>query len=143
MTNAIDRLIQQLWLPVMFLMAITGMGQMPIFKRYYVADIPGLAWLGEPYTVHWVHYAGAALLMFLVVWFSIRWLVEQPPLGKAALVRIVIFLMLILTGYARVLKNLSDVHFSPIATMLVDWSHLSFAILLGLVAVWRWGFSRK
>ena len=143
MTNAVDRLMQQLWLPVMFLMAITGMGQMPIFKRYYVADIPGLIWLGEPYTVHWVHYAGAALLMFLVVWFSIRWLVEQPSLGKAALVRIVIFLMLILTGYARVLKNLPDVHFSPIATMLVDWSHLSFAILLGLVAVWRWGFSRK
>ena len=28
-----------------FFLALSGFGQMPIFKRYYIADIPGLGWL--------------------------------------------------------------------------------------------------
>ncbi len=33
----------------LFFSALTGFAQMPIFKRYYVADLPGLGWLAEYY----------------------------------------------------------------------------------------------
>lgn len=132
MTN----LIRKLWVPVMTLMAITGMGQMPIFKRYYVADIPGLAWLGEPFTVHWVHYAGAAVLMFMVAVITIQWFADREPLTTSGTLRITLLALLICTGYIRVVKNLPDIHFSPTFTMLIDWTHLLFAMLLGVAALW-------
>ena len=139
MTNSIRRL----WVPLMALMAITGMGQMPIFKRYYIADLPGLAWLGQPFTVHWVHYIGAAVLMFIISWFVTLWIAKQPKLTTAGIFRIVLLALLIVTGYIRVMKNLPDVHFSPMITMLIDWSHLLFAMLLGIAAIWCVRTGRK
>ena len=82
MSSTINTYIRRLWLPTIVLMAITGMGQMPIFKRYYVADIPGLAWLGEPFTVHWVHYGGAALLMFMMAWYIVTWLAQRNTINQ-------------------------------------------------------------
>lgn len=117
-------------------MAITGMGQMPIFKRYYIADIPGLAWLGQPFTVHWVHYICAAILMFLIAYFATLWFTKQRKLTVSGKIRTIFITLLIATGYVRVMKNLPDVHFSPTFTMLIDWTHLLFAILLGMVALW-------
>ncbi|MFA9393281.1 MAG: hypothetical protein ACERJ1_00990 [Halodesulfovibrio sp.] len=139
MTN----IIRRLWVPLMALMAITGMGQMPIFKRYYIADIPGLAWLGQPFTVHWVHYIGAAVLMFIIAWFVTLWIAKQPKLTTSGILRIVLLALLVVTGYVRVMKNLPDVHFSPMITMLIDWSHLLFAMLLGIAAVWCVRTGRK
>ncbi|MEZ6852545.1 hypothetical protein [Halodesulfovibrio aestuarii] len=139
MTN----ILRKLWVPVMTLMAITGMGQMPIFKRYYIADIPGLAWLGQPFTVHWVHYIGAAVLMFMIAWFTTLWLAKQRKLTASGKLRIMLLALLIITGYVRVIKNLPDVHFSPTSTMLIDWTHLLFAILLGVAAIWSAQTGRK
>lgn len=132
MTN----LLLRLWTPVLVLLGITGMGQMPIFKRYYVADIPGLGWLGEPYIVHWIHYAAAALFIFLAAWFITIWITERGKVTSTGWIRITLLALLIVTGYVRVIKNLPDVHFSPPVIMLIDWTHLFFAFLFGVVALW-------
>ncbi|SIN90086.1 hypothetical protein [Halodesulfovibrio marinisediminis] len=137
------KIILKLWMPVMAFMAITGMGQMPIFKRYYVADIPGLAWLGEPFTVHWAHYIGAAALMFIIAWLVTLWFAKQPKLTGSGKIRIVLLGLIIGTGYVRVIKNLPDIHFSPTVTMLIDWTHLLFAMLLGIAALWSARTGRK
>ena len=51
------------YIMLVFMMALTGFGQMPIFKRYYIADIPGLGWLAAYWVTHYIHYLGAALLL--------------------------------------------------------------------------------
>ena len=144
-----SRWISRVWLGIMLLMTVTGMGQMPIFKRYYIADIPGLGWLADPYTVHWVHYAGAIALVGLGAWLAIMHLAEsfgylpaQPMqmrqaagLTTSGKVRVALLVLIIITGYMRVAKNLPDFHWSAAMTVFIDWSHLGFAMLLGVVAV--------
>jgi hypothetical protein len=174
-----SRWIARVWLGIMLLMTVTGMGQMPIFKRYYIADIPGLGWLADPYTVHWVHYAGAIALVGLGAWLAIMhlagrfgYLPAQPMqmrqsgvsgqfgdvghsgqssqtgysghsgqasqtagLTTSGKVRIALLVLIIITGYMRVAKNLPDFHWSAAMTVFIDWSHLGFAMLLGIVAV--------
>lgn len=127
----------------MTLMAVTGMGQMPIFKRYYIADIPGLAWLADPFAVHWVHYIGATLLMLMLGWIVTTWIAKRPPLSTSGLIRATLLLLLVITGYLRVMKNLPDLYWSPLATMLIDWVHMLFAILLGIAALWSSVTGRK
>ncbi|WBF69039.1 hypothetical protein LN040_08085 [Desulfovibrio subterraneus] len=162
-----SRRIARVWFGIMLLMTVTGMGQMPIFKRYYIADIPGLGWLADPYTVHWVHYAGAIALVGLGAWLAIMhlagrfgYLPAQPMqmrqsgvsgqfgdvghsgqasqtagLTTSGKVRIALLVLIIITGYMRVAKNLPDFHWSAAMTVFIDWSHLGFAMLLGIVAV--------
>ncbi len=139
----------RVWFGIMLLMTVTGMGQMPIFKRYYIADIPGLGWLADPYTVHWVHYAGAIALVGLGAWLAIMhlagrfgYLPAQPMqmrqaagLTTSGKVRVALLVLIIITGYMRVAKNLPDFHWSAAMTVFIDWSHLGFAMLLGIVAV--------
>lgn len=112
------------------LLAVTGVAQMPIFKRYYIADIPGLGWTADFILTHRLHYVGAALLLF--------WLTRRLLLSGAASMgtgRLVMLAALILTGAVRMLKNLPDVSFSPLSTMLIDWTHLGAAMALGLTAL--------
>ena len=144
-----SRRIARVWFGIMLLMTVTGMGQMPIFKRYYIADIPGLGWLADPYTVHWVHYAGAIALVGLGAWLAIMhlagrfgYLPAQPMqmrqaagLTTSGKVRVALLVLIIITGYMRVAKNLPDFHWSAAMTVFIDWSHLGFAMLLGIVAV--------
>ena len=59
-----------------FLLIFSGMGQMPLYKRYMVDQLPGLAWTSN-YTVTLVmHYLAAIALIFTgfyhVVYFAIR-----------------------------------------------------------------------
>ena len=38
-------IVRYFYLMTVFFLTLTGFGNMPIFKRYYIADIPGLGWL--------------------------------------------------------------------------------------------------
>ena len=37
-----QRILRWLYVLTLIVMGFTGFGQMPIFKRYYIADIPGI-----------------------------------------------------------------------------------------------------
>ncbi len=47
----------------LFFITLSGFGQMPIFKRYYIADTPGLGWLAQFYVTHIIHYISATVLI--------------------------------------------------------------------------------
>ncbi|MDJ0667751.1 MAG: hypothetical protein QNJ61_10750, partial [Desulfobacterales bacterium] len=55
--------MRAIYLTLLVFMGLSGFGQMPIFKRYYIADLPGLGWLAQFYTTHYIHYLGAILLL--------------------------------------------------------------------------------
>lgn len=120
------------------LLAVSGLAQMPIFKRYYVADIPGLGWLADFYFTHKMHYVLAALLLallaqVLVLWFT-RWrhVLRMTPGG---VVRAGLLAGIVLTGIMRMVKNQPGMSFSPELTMVVDWTHLGLVLLLGMVSL--------
>jgi formate dehydrogenase subunit gamma len=42
----------------------TGLGCLPLFKRYYITEIPGFAWTADFYTVTKIHYLFAIFFTF-------------------------------------------------------------------------------
>lgn len=140
MIAPVTRRVSWTYLLLVATLALTGMAQMPIAKRYHIADVPGLAWLGDFYLTHKLHYLAAVGLLFLTSYLVTRWFMEWrqdwelTPLGWA---RAVVLLALVGTGGVRVLKNLPDVSFTPTPTMLMDWTHLGLAFVLGGLALAR------
>jgi len=126
------RWLKLAYLFLLYLMGLTGFAQMPIFKRYYIADLPGLGWLAQFYTTHTLHYIGAILLLALVVYAGtvyVSVLRKRYHLTWSTDVRIVLLAAIVITGIFRVLKNLPDVVFSPGFTMFIDISHLGFMMV--------------
>ena len=119
-------------------LALTGMAQMPIFKRYYIADIPGLGWLAAYFTTHKIHLIAAALLGLLVGYLCYLYLAQgrrHIRLSALGWTRVALLALVFITGFLRMLKNLPDIWYDPTTTMLIDWSHLGFAMLLGVSAL--------
>lgn len=46
-----------------FLLIFSGIGQMPMYKRYMVADLPGMAWTADYSITLLLHYVGAIGLL--------------------------------------------------------------------------------
>ena len=137
-TRVISRPLRWIYLTTTFFLVLTGFGQMPIFKRYYIADIPGLGWLANFYATHYIHYIGAIVLFgFFVYAAVIYWglMRRRFQLTGAAYIRIAILALITITGIFRVLKNLPDVVFSPLFTIVIDISHLAFMMFLMIFGI--------
>ncbi|MCP4348359.1 MAG: FeS-binding protein [Desulfobacterales bacterium] len=124
--------IRRIYIFILFMMSLTGFGQMPIFKRYYIADIPGLGWLAEFYVTHYIHYIGAVLLFAIFAYCTAAYFLvvrHTFTLTRSAYVRIILLSAITVTGIFRVLKNLPNIVFSPNFTMFTDISHLVFMMI--------------
>ena len=116
-------------------LALTGMGQMPIFSRYYIADIPGLGWLGHYQTTAALHLALGAALVFLLTSYAASWLAagaSRPGLTTAGKWRVGLYSAIALTGVVRVMQNGSWAMVGPMQVRYLDWLHLGLA--MGLLA---------
>lgn len=112
---------------LLFLCALTGFGQMPIYKRYYLADIPGFGWLADFYITRYVHYLGATLLLTLLAFALVDYLVNRQgvgPLSWSALVRAFFLVVIVLSGLFFVAKNLSGAYYPPTAIIIGNLIHL-------------------
>lgn len=45
----------------------TGLGCLPLYKRYYITELPGFAWTGDFYNVTVVHYIASIVFLSAVV----------------------------------------------------------------------------
>ena len=142
--------LKKVYILTLIVLAFTGFGQMPIFKRYYIADIPGLGWSADFYMTHYIHYLGSALFLGLIAYFITDYFFSERRSFKLSLsswVRILLIAAIVITGIFRVFKNLPDVVFSPAFTVFIDIAHLGFAMLflfstLGFLIAGR-GWVRK
>jgi len=124
-----QRILRWLYVLTLIVMGFTGFGQMPIFKRYYIADIPGMAWAAKFYLTHYIHYLGAIFLLALITYAIIDYVFSGRKnfnLTASAYLRIAFLGGIVVTGIFRVLKNLPDVVFPPRFTLFIDISHLGF-----------------
>ncbi|MDQ7032086.1 MAG: hypothetical protein Q9M37_05145 [Desulfonauticus sp.] len=127
------------------LLMLTGFAQMPIFKRYYIADLPGLGWTADFYFNHRFHYVLATILI-LMIFFQIGRVIASGSLRYVTWfgwIKVVLWAGIIITGILRVLKNFPDFYFNPKMVMYIDWLHLAFPFILGLVALWGKFFKKK
>ena len=51
-----------------FVLLFSGFGQMPVYKRYMVTDMPGLTWTADYFITLKMHYIAALVLTFAGVW---------------------------------------------------------------------------
>jgi len=144
--------VRRLYAALFIVMTFTGMGQMPIFKRYYISDIPGMGWSADFYLTHTIHYLGAVLLLGLFAYLAADYLLSvrrRYRLSAAGMIRVLLLAGIVVTGIFRVLKNLPDVTFSPGFTLFIDIAHLGFmmvfllAVLVFAIAKRRWVEERK
>lgn len=117
-----------------FALAFTGFAQMPIFSRYYLADVPGFAWTADYYFNHVAHYILAIVLLAILGWRLPRILRRQSWSAMDVTVGLC-WIGIVLTGIVRVMKNQPESYFSPTLVMWVDWGHLIFVVLLAPLAL--------
>ena len=136
--NSKRKSLKRLYIMIFIVMAFTGFGQMPIFKRYYISDIPGMGWAAKFYLTHYIHYLGAIFLLALIAYAITTYFLADKKkfrLTGAAYVRIALLGAIVVTGIFRVLKNLPDIVFSPGFTLFIDISHLGFMMFYLMAAL--------
>lgn len=118
---------------------LSGLAQMPLFKRYYIADIPGLAWTADYHFNHILHYVAAAVLLFIAVRWGVTYLTKRKKQLKLTMngkIRVSLFLIIIMSGFFRAVKNLPEFYFSPVTTTAIIWIHLAAGTILGIFALY-------
>ncbi|BDQ33348.1 4Fe-4S ferredoxin [Pseudodesulfovibrio portus] len=133
-----SRWISRLFILLVGSLAFTGLLQMPLARRYYLTDLPGMAWTGDFYFVHRLHYVLAALFLLLLGLVAANWFLAWR--GKLALTglgmaRAVVIAGLVVSGAFRVYRNLPDVTLHPTAVLAIDWVHLTLVFVLGILAL--------
>ena len=131
---------------ILFMMALTGFGQMPIYKRYYLADIPGLGWLANFWTTRYVHYLGAILLLALLAYIIFNHLAANHRIRKITIngyLRGVFLTGIVFTGILFVIKNFPSYLFSPQFIIGLNLSHLGFVMAFLLINLYCLIFRKK
>jgi heme A synthase len=117
----------------LFFITLSGFGQMPIFKRYYIADIPGLGWLDQFYVTHIIHYIAAVILIALAVYLLFDFFLKgsgSKKITRSGVFKAGLLIGLMATGGAMVFKNLPNVYFNHSAIIALDLVHLSLCMML-------------
>ena len=132
-----NKAVRYIYLITVFFLTITGFGQMPIFKRYYIADIPGLGWLGQFYVTHYIHYLAAILILALVAYMIIDYLIlqkKQIRLTVSGYVRGAILVGILASGVFLVIRNLTASRFEPGFIIFMDLAHLGLVMTFLMAA---------
>ena len=145
-TNSDNRSMRVMYLLTVFFLALTGFGQMPIYKRYYLSDIPGLGWLANFWTTRYVHYAAAALLLAIVAYMIVQYVAldrRQRKLSWSGYLKGALLLGIVLTGILFVIKNFPVFVFSHNFIIALNLSHLGFVMAFLLVNLYCLVFKKQ
>jgi hypothetical protein len=130
--------IRKIFAMTLFLSALTGFAQMPIFKRYYIADIPGLGWLAEFYVTYTLHYISAIAFIAIISYLIAHYIL----LGRHSLrvtiygyARAIMLALILTTGILLVFRNLPGYRYTPEFVVALDFSHLGLVVLFLVVTL--------
>ena len=119
-------------------LGFTGVLQMPLAMRYALTEVPGMAWTGDFFLVHRLHYVFGAVLLFVAAVAAVNWWLgwrERLVLSRSGLARAAIVAGLLVSGGLRVYRNLPGVTLPPEAILVIEWTHLLLAMALGVAAL--------
>ena len=130
--------VRWIYLTTTFFLVLTGFGQMPIFKRYYIADIPGLGWLAEFFVTHYIHYLGAIVLLALIAYLAADYLIlrrNSRRMTASGYIRIALLAGILASGGLLVIRNLAGIHFMPGFIIFLDVTHLALVMVFLFVSL--------
>lgn len=117
----------------------TGFGNMPLWGRYYVADVPGLGWSGDFFVNVNVHILAGGLLLAIGAYVVTTFLVMRGShsggLTRSGRIRVFLLALALTTGILMVIKNLPGVHFPMAILMIFNFSHMAAAMLFMVAAL--------
>ena len=123
--------VRWFYMITIFFLALSGFGQMPIYKRYYMSDIPGFGWLADFFITRYVHYLGAIVLLALLSYFLFDYIFlrrKNISLTPNGYLRISLLIGIITTGIMFVIKNFPVHYFSPEFIIFLNLCHLGFVM---------------
>jgi len=126
------------YLITILFLSLSGFGQMPIFKRYYIADIPGLGWLAEFFVTHYIHYLAAILFLAFTAYMIIDYLLSQRKsrrMTASGYVRSALLAGILASGVFLVIRNLAGSHLSSDFIIFLDLCHLGLVIAFLFVSL--------
>jgi hypothetical protein len=139
-------IMRYLYLITLFFLVLTGFGQMPVFKRYYIADIPGLGWLGQFFVTHYMHYLFAILLLGITAFIITGYFFTNRKKIKITLsgyTRGAVLFGLVITGSLLVIRNLAGSNFPPGLIIFLDLSHLGLVMIFLMAGLYCLIFKKK
>jgi hypothetical protein len=128
-----SRWVAYLYTPTLLIMALTGFGQMPLYSRYYLSDLPGLGWLGDFYLTRNIHYIGGILLLALISYLAFDFLLDRKRrtrLKKNGWLRGFFLGGIVISGAFIVVKNFPYVVFSDGFIIGLNLLHLGTVMAL-------------
>jgi hypothetical protein len=138
-TRVISLPVRWIYLTTTFFLVLTGFGQMPIFKRYYIADIPGLGWLAEFFVTHYIHYLGAIVFLALAAYMITDHLIlkrNSRRMTTSGYVRIAVLTGILVSGALLVIRNLTGTNLTPGFIIFLDISHLGLVMVFLFVSLY-------
>ena len=134
------------YLITVIFLVLSGFGQMPIFKRYYIADIPGLGWLAEFFITHYIHYLAATLFLALTAYTIIDYLLatrKSRQMTTTGYLRGALLAGILVSGIFLVVRNLAGSNFSPEFIIFMDLFHLGLAMVFLFVSLYCLVFRKQ
>jgi len=136
--SPVSVIIKYVYIAVLTVMFISGFGQMPIFKRYYIADIPGMAWTADFFITSDLHNFGAVILIILFAFVLVEYFLilrKSYRLTAAGYVRTLLLGLLIVSGLLLFVSNMRGVYFGQTTLIVLDLIHVTstFALLTALL----------
>jgi len=128
-----------IYLTTTFFLVLSGFGQMPIFKRYYIADIPGLGWLAKFFVTHYIHYLGAIVFLALTAFMIADYLISKRNsrhVTASGYVRIALLTGILISGAMLVIRNLTGTNFAPEFIIFLDLIHLGLVMVFLFVSLY-------
>jgi hypothetical protein len=115
----------------MLVAIFSGLGNMPMYGRYYVADIPGFGWSGNFFVNINLHYLSGAVLLGLASYLTIIYMQRSSQtvrLSTTGAIRVVLIGLALVSGVLAALKNLPAVNLPMAGLMAVAFIHLGTAM---------------
>ncbi|MBI5522393.1 MAG: hypothetical protein HY910_07175 [Desulfarculus sp.] len=112
------------------LLVFSGMAQLPMMKRYYLADLPGMAWSEDFFITSNLHYLAGALLLALMAWrlgLKARQAGGWWSWGPRGAWGWTLLAVLMVTGAGKVARN-AGVYLPPDLFMALGLIHLGAAM---------------
>ena len=145
-TEAISSPGRWIYLLTIFFLTLSGFGQMPIFKRSYIADIPGLGWLAEFFITHYIHYLAAILFLAFTAYMVIDYFLSKRKFKRmtaSGFVRSVLLAGILASGVFLVLRNLTGSNFSSGFIIFLNLCHLGLVIAFLFVSLYCLGYKKQ
>ena len=119
---------------------------MPIFKRYYIADIPGLGWLAEFFITHYIHYLAAILFLAFAGYMVVDYLLSKRKsrqMTATGYVRSALLVGILTSGIFLVIRNLAGSNLSSGFIIFLNLCHLGLVMAFLCVGLYCLVFKKQ